>query len=150
MIIFAGIVARFPEAIVQTIQSCQGRRTLIFFVILLVVVMVLRLSQASYLSRRGQRKIPVQYAKRIVGKKMFGGQSTHLAAEDQYGGRYTPDICVIDHNVSGDYCRIYSHTMGAGYSQTALVRIDLLHSVIYVGLIFFFRLFLYGGHLQSG
>jgi len=77
LIIFAGIVARFPNAIVSTVRLVQANELSIFFVIFLTVMMVAVVA-GIILLERGQRKIPVQYAKRVVGKKVYGGQSTHL------------------------------------------------------------------------
>lgn len=77
LIIFAGIVARFPSSIVTAVQAVQSGLAspvflVIFFVLfLLTVVFVVALNE-------GERRIPVQYAKRVVGRKMYGGQSTHI------------------------------------------------------------------------
>lgn len=78
MLIFAGIVMRYPDYVVQTLKltSLQGAKYLInvsvFFAIsIALIVAIVMLTQ-------GQRKVPVQYAKRVVGRKMFGGQSTFI------------------------------------------------------------------------
>lgn len=77
LIIMAGIVSRIPSAIHQTYVKLTagelGIVTIILFCIfaLLVVVGIIMVQQ-------GQRRIPVQYAKRVVGRKMYGGQSTHI------------------------------------------------------------------------
>ncbi|MDH5203822.1 MAG: preprotein translocase subunit SecY, partial [Nitrospirota bacterium] len=66
LIIFAGIVARFPNAVIDTIRLAQVGELPILFVILLIVMMVAVVGVIIYVER-GQRKIPVQYAKRVVG-----------------------------------------------------------------------------------
>lgn len=77
LIIFIGIIARFPDAIVQEAQNLLAGRRNIFSVVFLIALMV-GVTAATVLVTRAQRKIPVQYAKRVVGRKMYGGQSTHI------------------------------------------------------------------------
>src|SRR3990170_6882905 len=77
LIIFIGIIARFPNAIIEEIQNVLGGRRDIFSEVFLVALM-LAVVAATVLVTRAQRKIPVQYAKRVVGRKMYGGQSTHI------------------------------------------------------------------------
>jgi preprotein translocase subunit SecY len=77
LIIFIGIIARFPNAIIEEIQNLLGGRRTIFAEAFLIALM-LAVVAATVLVTRAQRKIPVQYAKRVVGRKMYGGQSTHI------------------------------------------------------------------------
>ncbi|KKL76170.1 hypothetical protein LCGC14_2047540, partial [marine sediment metagenome] len=77
LIIFAGIVSQLPSAVISTVGLVRANELSIFFVFLLVAVMVLVVAVIVYMER-GQRKIPVQYAKRVVGRKVYGGQATHL------------------------------------------------------------------------
>ena len=77
LIIFVGIIARLPTAIlVEVKQLMEGNRQIIPEVFLFGV-MVLVVAAVVYITQ-GQRKIPVQYAKRVVGRKVYGGQSTHI------------------------------------------------------------------------
>jgi len=85
LIIFGGIVDRFPTFIRNTVtQVSEGAVsgvavfTLIIAAVLLVVVIIL--------FQQGVRKIPVQYAKRVVGRKMYGGQSTHIPMKVNQAG----------------------------------------------------------------
>ncbi len=77
LIIMAGIVSRIPSAIHQTWIKLQagevGIVSVILFCIFALVVIV-----GIIMIQQGQRRIPVQYAKRVVGRKMYGGQSTHI------------------------------------------------------------------------
>ena len=85
LIIFAGIVDRIPSAIRSVItQYTDGNMTLIS-IILLIVAAVLVIA-GVVLIQEGQRKIPVQYAKRVVGRKMYGGQSTHIPVKVNQSG----------------------------------------------------------------
>ena len=77
LIIFISIISRIPNAIVQIYQYVQVGTMSIVAVILLVIGIIIA-TVAVVAVTEGQRKIPVQYAKRVVGRKMYGGQSTHI------------------------------------------------------------------------
>ena len=77
MIIFAGIVAEFPIGIIQAVQNVGEGGISIFSLLVLAVLFVVIIG-AVVLVQEGQRRIPVQYAKRVVGRRMYGGQSTHI------------------------------------------------------------------------
>ncbi|MBD3376541.1 preprotein translocase subunit SecY [candidate division KSB1 bacterium] len=77
LIIFIGIIARFPNSIFDEIQQvAAGNRTLLMELVLWAMFVVT--VGVSVLLTQGVRKIPVQYAKRVVGRKIYGGQSTHI------------------------------------------------------------------------
>jgi len=77
LLIFIGIVARFPAEAINTIRAIAQGSLNPIVVIVLAVFMVL-VTAFVVMMTQAQRKIPVQYAKRIVGRKMYGGQSTHI------------------------------------------------------------------------
>ena len=77
LIIFAGIVVRLPSAIVASYTLITTGEMRLFVFAAIVVVMV-AVTAAVVLMQEGQRKIPVQYAKRVVGRRVYGGQSTHI------------------------------------------------------------------------
>ena len=85
LIIFGGIIARVPSAVHENLIRFQdgeiGVITILIFVIfaLAVIVGIIQVQQ-------GQRRIPVQYAKRVVGRKMYGGQSTHIPLKVNQAG----------------------------------------------------------------
>ena len=85
LLIFTGIVARFPDDIIRSIALVQAGRVhwayLILFVLvfLLIVVVVVMMNE-------GERRIPVQYAKRVVGRKMYGGQSPPIPVKVMMSG----------------------------------------------------------------
>jgi preprotein translocase subunit SecY len=77
LIIFIGIVARFPDGVIEEVQYLWfGTRS--FFIEVVLVAMMIMVIAAVILVTRGQRKIPVQYPKRIIGRKVYGGATTHL------------------------------------------------------------------------
>lgn len=77
MIIFAGIVARFPDYVLKTIHAVQTGR-LDFFIGILIWLLFIAITACIIFLERGDRKIPVQYARRVVGNKMYGGQSSYI------------------------------------------------------------------------
>src|SRR5262249_36474614 len=74
LIIFAGIVAGFPDAVVRLFQKSQAQGDLTAFDLFIIAGIVVSVIALIIFFERGQRKLPVQYAKRVVGRKMFGGQ----------------------------------------------------------------------------
>ena len=85
LLIFSGIVARIPSAIRSIAVSIQdGGMSIITLLILLVVG--LAIIMGVIMIQEGQRRIPVQYAKRVVGRKMYGGQSTHIPMKVNQSG----------------------------------------------------------------
>jgi preprotein translocase subunit SecY len=85
LLIFGGIICRAPAAVHRTILAYQagevGMMTIILFVIFALAVVV-----GIVIFQQGQRRIPVQYAKRVVGRKMYGGQSTHIPMRTNQAG----------------------------------------------------------------
>ncbi len=85
LIIFAGIVVGLPAAIFNTIEDIRTGAMSIFVVVLFIVFAVAVVG-AIVLMERAQRRIPVQYAKRVVGRRIYGGQSTYLPLRLNTGG----------------------------------------------------------------
>jgi preprotein translocase subunit SecY len=77
LLIFAGIVVGFPGAVIDSVQKIASGELGLLTALLLVAMMVLVVAAIVFVER-GQRRITVQYAKRVVGRRMYGGQSTHL------------------------------------------------------------------------
>jgi len=89
LIIFAGIVARLPVAVGNTFRLMGSGEVSAFFMVLIVVLMIGVIGLIVFVER-GQRRIPVQYAKRVVGRKMYGGQTTHLPLKVNTAGVIPP------------------------------------------------------------
>ncbi len=77
IMIFAGIVARIPDAISQLVQGVQNGTINFMFVIAALIIYIVVIALVAF-EEGGERKIPVHYAKRVVGRKMYGGQSTYI------------------------------------------------------------------------
>jgi preprotein translocase subunit SecY len=89
LIIFAGIVARFPSGLVRTVTLVRTGEMNIFAGLFLLVLMVGVVAIIIFFER-AHRRIPVQYARRIVGRKVYGGQSTHLPLKVNTAGVIPP------------------------------------------------------------
>ena len=89
LIIFAGIVARMPAAIGNTIQMVSAGEMNVLFLVFLLVMMVLVVGIIIFFET-AQRRIPIQYAKRVVGRKVYGGQSSHLPLKINVAGVIPP------------------------------------------------------------
>ncbi len=89
LIIFAGIVCRGPAAIANTFRLLSTGEMGIFFVVILLVTMIAVVGLIVFVES-AQRRIPVQYAKRVVGRKMYGGQTTHLPLKVNTAGVIPP------------------------------------------------------------
>ena len=85
MILFAGIVSRIPSGIGNLITSLSNGTTKWYTALLLLVGMFLIVILIVFITN-SERRIPVQYAKRVVGRKMYGGQSTHLPIKVNMSG----------------------------------------------------------------
>ncbi|MBQ4015196.1 MAG: preprotein translocase subunit SecY [Treponema sp.] len=77
IMIFAGIVARMPSAVAELVEQVRNGQLNIVFVIVALVIFVGIIALVVY-EESGERKIPVNYAKRVVGRKMYGGQNTYI------------------------------------------------------------------------
>ncbi len=139
LIIFAGIVARFPNAIISTIRLVQAGELSIFFVLFLIVMMVAVVA-GIILMERGQRKIPVQYAKRVVGRKVYGGQSTHLPLKINTAGVIPPifasSIIMFPATVAGFISIPWVQSFAKQLSPGKIV-----YTILYVSMIFFLAYF---------
>lgn len=139
LIIFAGIVAGLPNAVVSTFSLIQAGTLSIFFVIFLIVMMIAIVGVIIFMER-GQRKIPVQYAKRLVGRKVYGGQSTHLPLKINTAGVIPPifasSIIMFPATIAGFIAIPWVQGIAKQLSPGTI-----LYTTLYVGMIFFFAYF---------
>ena len=85
IIIFIGIISSLPTEIMQIVQQTQSGELAIWAVAVLLVVVLLTVAAVTYI-QEATRKIPVQYAKRVVGRKTYGGQSSHIPMKVNQSG----------------------------------------------------------------
>jgi len=139
LIIFAGIVARGPAAIVNSIQLVKAGEIALFFVPFLVLFMFFIVAVIVFFET-SQRRIPIQYAKRVVGKKVYGGQSSHLPLKINISGVIPPIFAssimmfpaTIGSFIQIDWVQRVSAAMSPG---------TVYYYVCYVGMIVFFCFF---------
>jgi len=89
LIIFAGIVARMPNAVASTYELFRIGQLSLITILVLIIIMVLVVAIIIFFET-GQRRLPVQYAKRVVGRRVYGGQSTHLPLKLNTSGVIPP------------------------------------------------------------
>ena len=139
LIIFAGIVARLPTAIANTFKLLSTGEMGIFLIIIMIVFMIAVVGCIIFVEQ-GQRRIPVQYAKRVVGRKMYGGQSTHLPLKINTSGVIPP--------IFASSIMMFPATIGSFIAVAWIQNIvsaitpgSIIYEVLFVGLIFFFCYF---------
>ncbi|MCK4618992.1 MAG: preprotein translocase subunit SecY [Desulfobacterales bacterium] len=139
LIIFAGIVARLPTAIANTFKLLSTGEMGIFLIIIMIVFMIAVVGCIIFVEQ-GQRRIPVQYAKRVVGRKMYGGQSTHLPLKINTSGVIPP--------IFASSIMMFPATIGSFIAiawiqniVSAITPGSIIYEVLFVGLIFFFCYF---------
>ncbi len=86
MILFAGIISRIPHQVGSMFNGLFVTKTLAWYLALALVIGVALLVVVIVFITNSERRIPVQYAKRVVGRKMYGGQSTHLPIKVNMSG----------------------------------------------------------------
>ncbi len=77
LIIMAGIIAGFPQGLVLTIESVLKGTIPIYLIVIVLAIMIMVIA-AVVIIQQAQRRLPVQYAKRVVGRRVMGGQATHI------------------------------------------------------------------------
>ena len=139
LIIFAGIVAGLPSAITTTLQFMREGEMGPLVALLILVLSVLVVGAIIFVER-GQRRIPVQYAKRVVGRKMYGGMTSHLPLKVNTANVIPPifasSILIFPATLAQFANHPWVQTMSG-----ALAPGTWLHDFIYVLLIIFFAFF---------
>jgi preprotein translocase subunit SecY len=139
LIIFAGIVCRMPAAIGNTYRLVTAGELGILVMLLLTITMILVVGAIVFVEG-GQRRIPVQYAKRIVGRKMYGGQTTHLPLKVNSAGVIPPifasSVIMFPATIANFAQEGWIKNV-AGY----LIPGKLGYEILYVAFIFFFCFF---------
>jgi len=139
LIIFAGIVAGFPSAVISSISLIRAGELHILVMLFLIVMMVGVIGFIVFMER-GQRKIPIQYAKRVVGRKVYGGQNTHLPLKVNTAGVipviFASSIIMFPATIAGfiaiPWVQSFASQLAPG---------TILYTMIFVSMIFFFCYF---------
>ncbi|HOI12098.1 MAG TPA: preprotein translocase subunit SecY, partial [Myxococcota bacterium] len=142
MIIFAGIVAQLPAAVGQTfaLSTMAGGRLAPLTLILILVMVILTIGAIVFFER-GQRRIPVQYAKKVVGRKLYGGQTTFLPLKVNTSGVIPPIFASSILMFPATMSNLFPGAAWVIWLQNTLVPGQMLYNVLYVVLIVFFTFF---------
>ena len=139
LIIFSGIVAGLPSAIVQTFELYKVGQISLLLLLILAIVMLAVMAAIVFLES-GRRKIAVQYAKRVVGRRVYGGQNTHIPLKINTAGVIPPifasSIIAFPATITSFIQVPWVQAFGA-----QLAPGSLLYTMMYVGLIIFFCFF---------
>ncbi len=139
LIIFAGIVARGPAAIVNSIQLIKAGEITLFFVPFILLFMFAVVAVIVFFET-AQRRIPIQYAKRVVGRRVYGGQSSHLPLKINIAGVIPPifasSIMMFPATLGGFIQIDWVQRMSAALSPGTVY-----YYILFVGMIVFFCFF---------
>lgn len=144
LIIFAGIVANLPSALVATLELARTGALSTFFVLAFLLIALVVIAFVVFIER-AQRRIPVQYPKRQVGNRMFGGESTHLPLKINTAGVIPPifasSLLLLPATIAGFSTDV---TEEPGLLRTMadwLAHGQPLYMALYAALIIFFAFF---------
>jgi preprotein translocase subunit SecY len=142
LIIFAGIVRGLPDAISEMISNLRTGTWSVLHVLIILIGM-LAVVGLIILVERGERRIPIQYAKRVVGRKMMGGQSTHLPLKVNAGG-VIPVIFASSLLAIPQSFLTFDFVRNSGWLRGMLEAIgpsQVMYFALYTALIIFFCFF---------
>ena len=139
LIIFSGIVARMPAAVGNTIELIRSGELSLIFLPIIVAMMLLVVGFIIFIET-SQRRIPIQYAKRVVGRRVYGGQSSHLPLKINVSGVIPP--------IFASSIMMFPATIGSFIQidwvqrfSAALSPDTVYYYIVYVGMIVFFCFF---------
>ncbi len=139
LIIFAGIVVGLPRAMFDLFTSFRSGRLSILQLIPMFAMMVVVVAAIVFVER-GQRRITVQYAKRVVGRRMMGGQSTHLPLRVNTGGVipiiFASSVIVLPATIA----KLIDHPITKGFAKQLEWGMPL-YNLLYITAIIFFCYF---------
>jgi len=139
LLIFAGIVARLPEAVIRTWSMLRAGEMNALTLLVALVIIILVVAGCIVL-QEGQRRLPVQYAKRVVGNRVYGGQSTFIPLRVNQAGVipiiFASSVLLFPSTIA----RFFSGD-AAMFIQRLLSPNGVLYMVLYVALIVFFTYF---------
>jgi preprotein translocase subunit SecY len=142
LIIFAGIVAGLPDALTQTVKLSTFEGGQIEPITLIIIALVVAaVIGCIVFFERGQRRIPVQYAKRVVGRKVYGGQSTNLPLKVNSSGVIPPIFASSVLMFPATIGNWFAGANWINWIQAKLVPGQAVYNILYVALIIFFCYF---------
>jgi preprotein translocase subunit SecY len=139
LIIFAGIVVGIPSAFGTTLALVRSGEMSTFILLLILAMMVAVVAFIIFMER-GQRRIPVQYAKRMVGRRVYGGQNTHIPLKINTAGVIPPIFASSIIMFPATIANFIDIPWVKGIA-TALTPGHWAYSLLFVGFIIFFCFF---------
>ncbi len=140
IIIFAGIVARLPSQLVMTGRLVAAGEASIFALLLLIVVAILAIA-GVILVELGERRIPVQYAKRVVGRRVYGGQATYLPLRVNQAGVIPIIFAIAVLMLPGTLAQFFQTSESMQQFNRLFSPGSPLYIIVYALLIIFFTYF---------
>jgi preprotein translocase subunit SecY len=144
LIIFAGIVVRLPSALVATYTQVVETKEIGPLTLLAIAALMVGVTAAVVIMQEGQRKIPVQYAKRVVGRRVYGGQSTHIPLRINTAGVipviFASSIILFPATLARFVPTWWMQAVSDSLSPGPLPRHGLYY-ILYMGFIIFFTYF---------
>ena len=139
LIIFAGIVARLPAAVANSFRLVRTGELGPILMLAIVVAMIAVVAIIVYMET-SHRRIPVQYAKRIIGRRMYGGQSTHIPLKINTSGVIPPIFASSIIMFPATIANFVNHPWMQAIAQS-LSPTKLIYNLLFVGFIIFFCYF---------
>jgi len=150
LIIFVGIVVGLPRAVVDLYEKAKTQAWGPFTPLALILLIALMIAVVAFIVfvEGGQRRIPVQYAKRVVGRRVMGGQSSYLPLRVNIRRRHSADFCEFAAGISGHCGADFWNSLALSWrilpplsSGASAVHVDLCDAdfgvrVLYVGIVF--------------
>jgi len=140
LIIFAGIIARYPQGFYQMFQMVRSG-TMPIITSLIVIFVMVAITAAVILVTEAIRKINVQYAKRVIGKKIYGGQSTHIPLRVNSAGVIPIIFAQSVIMFPRTFATFFPNSAVGDFIIRTLSPGAALYTVLYMGLIIFFAYF---------
>ncbi len=140
LVIFSGIIAGLPQGVFQTITMAQQELLKPLAILALLAVIIVGV-WFVVLVERGQRRIPIQYSKRVVGKKMYGGQSTHLPLKVNTANVIPPIFASSLLLFPATLVQFFPDSAIMQQMQAMLLPTEWGYNIIYGSLIIFFTFF---------
>ncbi|MEG2104325.1 MAG: preprotein translocase subunit SecY [Oscillospiraceae bacterium] len=143
IILFASIVARFPSSVISLVSNVSAK-SLSWWGLILMLLGALAIIVLIVIVTNAERKIPIQYSKRVVGRKMYGGQSTHLPMKVNMSGVlpiiFAQSIASLPATIAAFFPAPADGTFWAGFLKV-IDPTSILYAIIYMLLIVFFAYF---------
>jgi len=138
MILFASIISRLPTSLITTVRNITAGKLQWWLAVLMLIGAIAMIVLIVYVND-AERRIPVQYAKRVVGRKMYGGQSTHLPMKVNMSGVMPIIFAQSIASVPATFAAFAGKT--DGWVNTWFANNSIPYAIIYFLLIIFFAYF---------